>query len=60
MSRKRVFYAWNYVNWGGAQIYFLSIIKLIRKDWDVTMVLPQGTSEEFLGFLDELGVERVF
>lgn len=60
MSRRRVLYAWNYVNWGGAQIYFLSIIKLIRKDWDVMMVLPQGTSEEFLGFLDELEVERVF
>lgn len=60
MSRKRVFFAWNYLNWGGAQIYFLSIIKLIRSDWEVVVVLPAGSSPEFISFLDDLNVSYVF
>jgi len=52
----KVIYAWNYVEWGGAQIHFLALIKEARNIFDVTVVLPEGTDEQFLGFLD---AERV-
>jgi glycosyltransferase involved in cell wall biosynthesis len=51
-SRTRVIYAWDYVEWGGAQIHFLALIKEARKCFDVIVVLPEGTDDQFLGFLD--------
>lgn len=53
---KRIVYAWNYVEWGGAQIHFLALIKEARKHFDVEVVLPSGSDTQFLGFLD---AERV-
>ena len=29
MPRSKIIYAWNYVEWGGAQIYTLGLIKFI-------------------------------
>jgi glycosyltransferase involved in cell wall biosynthesis len=49
---KRIIYAWNYVEWGGSQIYTLALIREARKTLDVLVVLPQGSSEEFLSLLD--------
>lgn len=48
---------WNYPEWGGAQIYFLAIIKKARKDWDIKVILPEKSGTGFLKFLDELDVE---
>jgi glycosyltransferase involved in cell wall biosynthesis len=53
---RRVIYAWDYVEWGGAQIHFLALIKEARKFFDTVVVLPNGTSEQFLGFLTAEGV----
>lgn len=57
---RRVIYAWNYLEWGGAQIHFLALIKEVRKHFDVLVVLPEGSSKEFLAFLDELEVRYEF
>lgn len=51
---------WNYRNWGGAQVYFLSIIREALDDWNIKVVLPEGSSPDFLKFLDELNVEYDF
>jgi glycosyltransferase involved in cell wall biosynthesis len=56
----RIVFAWNYLNWGGAQIYFLAIIKAVRQMWDVLVLLPRGSSDELLGFLDELDAKYEF
>jgi len=48
----RVIYAWNYIEWGGAQIHFLALIKEARKEFDASVILPEGTDQEFLRFLD--------
>lgn len=51
---------WNYANWGGAQIYFLSIIREAAKDWNIKVALPEGSSPDFLKFLDDYNVEYDF
>lgn len=48
---------WNYAEWGGAQIYFLSIIRAALAQWNVKVVLPEGSSLDFLKFLDDFDVE---
>lgn len=54
--RKNLCFVWNYLSWGGAQIYFLAIIKAARATWNITVILPAGSSPEMLRYLDELGV----
>lgn len=51
---------WNYTNWGGAQIYFLSVIRETPADWNLKVVLPRSSSADFLKFLDDLGVVYEF
>lgn len=51
---------WNYLEWGGAQIYFLAIMKEAKKNWDVKVILPKKSSPEFLKFLREIDVECEF
>ena len=60
LSGRKIIYNWNYPEWGGAQIYFLSIIKEARKDWDVKVILPEKSGGGFLKFLNELDVEYEF
>jgi hypothetical protein len=59
-KRRTIYFVWNYLNWGGAQIYFLAIMKLARRDWDILVLLPKGSSHELLGFLAEIGVSYEF
>lgn len=54
---RKVIYAWNYLEWGGAQVHFLALIKEAIKHFDVTVVLPNGYDEGFLEFLRELKVK---
>lgn len=54
--RKSVIYAWNYVEWGGAQIYFLALIREAKKHFDVLVVLPEGSDTQMLRFLDDAEV----
>jgi len=56
---RRVIYAWNYVEWGGAQIHFLALIKEARREFDVVVVLPKGTDSQFHHVLNALNVECV-
>ena len=49
---RRVIYAWDYVEWGGAQIHFLALIKEARKSFEPVVVLPECTDIQFLGFLE--------
>src|SRR5438034_11614951 len=54
---RRVIYAWDYTDWGGAQIHFLALIKIVRQEFDTLVVLPEGTDRQFLGFLDAQMIE---
>lgn len=59
-KRRTIFFVWNYRNWGGAQIYFLAIMKAAREKWDMLVLLPRGHSEDFLEFLRQLDVPYEF
>jgi glycosyltransferase involved in cell wall biosynthesis len=57
---KRVVYLWNYIEWGGAQIYFFALIKEVKKHCDVLVVLPTGSDPQLITFLDNLKVKYEF
>lgn len=48
---------WNYLEWGGAQIYLLAIMKRAKKDWNVRVFLPEHSSPDILSFVSEIGIE---
>ena len=48
---------WNYPNWGGAQIYFLSIVRNARPGWKMRLILPRGASSDITKFFEPYGVE---
>lgn len=44
---------WNYLEWGGAQVYFLGLMKEAKKHCEVRAVLPEGSNAQLLKFLDD-------
>ncbi len=58
--RTQLIFLWNYVEWGGAQIFLLAIMKAARADWDILVVLPRGSMPTILYFLDDLGIRYEF
>lgn len=59
-SFRRVYLVWDYIEWGGAQIYFLSIIKNAPKNWRFTIVLPANSKPDIINFFAPYGVEFDF
>ncbi|MCU1288436.1 MAG: glycosyl transferase group 1 [Acidobacteria bacterium] len=57
---RQIIYAWNYLEWGGAQIHLLAIMKEARKEFDVIVVLPEGSNQQFISFLDEENIKYEF
>ncbi|MEQ1605256.1 MAG: glycosyltransferase family 4 protein [Pyrinomonadaceae bacterium] len=55
-TRRKLIFFWTYLEWGGAQVYFMAIMKEALKDWDVITVLPRNSSPEMIGFLKQIGV----
>ena len=55
-SRRNLVFVWNYLSWGGAQVYFLAIMKLAKERWDITVILPADSSPEMLKYLEDVGV----
>ncbi|MBK8811518.1 MAG: glycosyltransferase family 4 protein [Acidobacteria bacterium] len=53
---KEVVFAWNYLEWGGAQIYFLGIARRIMDRCRVRFVFPRGTDPQFLDFCKAAGI----
>jgi len=57
---KEVVYVWNYLEWGGAQVYFLGIASRIKDRVRVRFVFPKGTDPQFINFCENLGVDYEF
>lgn len=53
----QIFYVWNFLEWGGGQIYLLAIMKEARADWRIKVVLPTGSSRQIINFIEQVGVE---
>jgi glycosyltransferase involved in cell wall biosynthesis len=59
-AKPQIIYAWDYVEWGGAQIYYFALIKEVKKEFDVKVVLPEKSDEQLLKFIQALGVPYEF
>ena len=57
---RTIYFVWTYLDWGGAQIYFIAIMKTARTCWDIVVVLPCNSSLEILRYLDQIGVRYEF
>ncbi len=57
---KQVIYVWNYLEWGGAQVYFLGLASRIKDRTKVKFVFPKETSRQFINFCENLGIEYEF
>lgn len=60
LKPKRVFYVWNYLEWGGAQVYFLGVASRIKDKTGVRFVFPKDTNRQFIKFCENLGLEYEF
>ncbi|CAN5282993.1 glycosyltransferase [soil metagenome] len=56
-KRRKVIFLWTYVDWGGAQIYLLPIMKEAMREYDVLVALPRSSSPQIIGFLEQIGVQ---
>lgn len=54
---KYVIILWNYLNWGGAQIYLLSIVKHAPKHWKFKIVIPRKSPTDIVELFIKHGVE---
>ncbi len=53
---RRVVYAWNYVEWGGAQVYFWALMREAARHAQVEVLLPVGSHPQVLATLDRMGI----
>lgn len=47
---KRILYVWDYLEWGGAQIYFLGLMRETRRHYEISAVMPRGTNDKLKGY----------
>lgn len=57
---EKIFYIWNYLDWGGAQVYFFGLMREVKKTCEVTALMPAGSHPQLLKFLDNLNVSYKF
>jgi len=57
---KEILYVWNYREWGGAQIYFMSLMKEAKKIYTVTALLPENSDTMLLQYLSDIDVPVSF
>jgi glycosyltransferase involved in cell wall biosynthesis len=54
--KRKLIFCWPYIEWGGAQIYFMAIMKEAKRDWDVVAMFPEESPADVRRFLDNIGV----
>lgn len=59
-AKREVLYIWPYLEWGGAQIYFMGLMKLARERYDVRALMPAGSAEPLLGYMQALNIPCEF
>jgi len=57
---KEILYVWNYREWGGAQIYFMSLMKEAKKIYRVTALLPENSDTKLVQYLSDIDVPISF
>ncbi len=56
-AKPEIIFVWNYLEWGGGQIYLLAIMKEAKPNWRIRVILPRGSSQQILTFIEQIGVE---
>jgi glycosyltransferase involved in cell wall biosynthesis len=59
-AKRRLIFAWPYLEWGGSQIVFLALMKDAKAAWEVTAILPRLSDPVMITYLQDLGVEYRF
>ncbi len=59
-ERRNVIILWNYLNWGGAQIYLLSIVKHAPDNWNFKIVVPRKSPTDIVELFKKNGAEVEF
>ncbi|MBK6751495.1 MAG: glycosyltransferase family 4 protein [Pyrinomonadaceae bacterium] len=59
-TKPKLIFLWNYVEWGGAQIYLLAIMKRARELFDIKVILPSRSLPDILSYLDKLSISYEF
>jgi glycosyltransferase involved in cell wall biosynthesis len=59
-NKPKIIYVWDYLEWGGAQIYFLGIARRIKKRADILFVFPKNTGRQFIDFCENEKIEYQF
>src|SRR5437762_7864321 len=57
---RKIIYVWNYREWGGAQIYYLSLIKAAKQAYSISALIPSDSDIKILQYLDAVGVPVEF
>ncbi len=60
ISPKTILFVWNYLEWGGVQIYFLGLMRAVSQKYKAKVVLPSGSDEKILHYLKENNIEYDF
>jgi len=60
IKKPKLIFVWNYIEWGGHQVHMLSIMKVAKADWDITVLLPRKSNQDFLSFLDQYSINYQF
>lgn len=55
-STRRIRFVWNYLDWGGANVYLLAIMKEAAGEWDMEVLLPVGSSQDILDMITAVDV----
>lgn len=58
--RRKLIFLWTYLEWGGAQVYMMAIMKEALAEWDVIVAIPRASSPEVVGYLEQIGVKIDF
>ncbi len=59
-KKRKLIYLWPYKEWGGAQLYMLTIIKQASEYWDVVVALPRSSKPDLLEFYAQYNVPIEF
>ncbi|MBX7060675.1 MAG: glycosyltransferase [Pyrinomonadaceae bacterium] len=51
---------WPYTTWGGAQIYFLSLVRNAPDGWNFRVIVPTGSDDELMKLFAAAGAKIVY
>ena len=57
---KKIYFVWNYLEWGGVQIYFLGLMQSVSQEFDVKAILPNDLDKKILDYLESNNIEYDF